>query len=96
MYSVRWGDPNRVDYRTRCPVAKGVRLDGDRLILSNVGTIHVVVHRPVEGTIKTVTLRRARTGKWYASFSCEVERAPVPPSPHVAGKYEVGVIPDHQ
>jgi putative transposase len=43
------------------------------------------LHRAIEGTPKTVTLRRTRTGKWYVSFSCEVEREPLPPSPHVVG-----------
>jgi putative transposase len=33
----------------------------------------VVLHRPVEGQIKTVTLRRTASGKWYACLSCEVE-----------------------
>src|SRR5262249_33719234 len=63
----------------------GVRLEGNRLILSKVGAIHVVLHRPIEGTLKTVTLRRARTGKWYVSFSCEVESECLPPSPHIVG-----------
>ncbi len=63
----------------------GVRLDGDRLILSKVGAVHVVLHQPIKGTPKTVTLRRARTGKWYASFSCEVEPERLPPHMEVVG-----------
>jgi putative transposase len=63
----------------------GVRLEGNRLILSKVGAVHVVLHRPVEGTPKTVTLTRSRTGKWYACFACEVEPTPAPPSGEVVG-----------
>jgi putative transposase len=33
----------------------------------------MVYHRPVHGKIKTLTIHRRNTGKWYASFSCEVE-----------------------
>lgn len=63
----------RYDSITYPQYGNGVRLEGDRLILSKVGAVHVVLHRPIEGTIKTVTLRRSRTGKWYVSFSAEVE-----------------------
>lgn len=58
----------------------GVRLDGDRLFLSKVGAVPVVLHRPLEGIPKTVTLTRSPTGKWYACFSCEVEAEPLPPT----------------
>src|SRR5258708_7545489 len=45
----------------------------------NVGQVKVIVHRPLEGTPKTATLRRSRTGKWYVSFSCEcVDPSPLP------------------
>jgi len=63
----------------------GVKLSGDRLTLSKIGSVRVKLHRPVEGTIKTVTVRRDRVGNWYACFSCEVDPEPLPPSPEVAG-----------
>ena len=64
----------------------GVRLEGERLILSKmVGAVHVVLHRPLEGTPKTVTLTRSRTGKWFACFSCETEAEPLPPTGNVVG-----------
>src|SRR5258708_16620356 len=45
----------------------------------NVGQVKVIVHRPLEGTPKTATMRRSSTGKWYVSFSCEcVEPSPLP------------------
>lgn len=43
------------------------------------GHVKVKLHRPVEGAIKTVTLKRA-CGKWYACFSVEYEAAPLPES----------------
>jgi putative transposase len=63
----------------------GVRLEGNRLLLSKVGAVHVVLHRPVEGTPKTVTLTRSRTGKWFACFSCEVASEPLEPTDAAIG-----------
>jgi putative transposase len=45
----------------------------DRVCLSKVGSLKMVYHRPIRGKIKTLTIRRSSTGKWYACFSCEVE-----------------------
>ncbi|MFL5705671.1 MAG: RNA-guided endonuclease InsQ/TnpB family protein, partial [Ktedonobacteraceae bacterium] len=49
-----------------------------KLAASGIGHIKIVLHRPLRGKIKTLTLRRSATGKWYASFSveCEPERLP--------------------
>ncbi|NVO67687.1 IS200/IS605 family element transposase accessory protein TnpB [Methanofollis tationis] len=56
----------------------GFKLDGDRLHLSKIGDVRIVLHRPVEGTIKTLTIRRSATGKWYACFSVEYDPTPAP------------------
>jgi putative transposase len=47
-----------------------------RVTLSKIGTLKMVYHRPIKGKIKTSTIHRASTGKWYVSFSveCEPER----------------------
>jgi putative transposase len=64
----------------------GVRLEGERLILSKmVGAVPVVLHRPLMGTPKTVTLTRSRTGKWFACFSCETKAEPLPPTSAIVG-----------
>ena len=76
----------RYDSITYPQYGNGVRLEGERLILSKVvGAVHVVLHRPLEGTPKTVTLIRSRTGKWFACFSCETEATPLPPTGTVVG-----------
>jgi len=54
----------------------GFALDGRVLHLSKIGDVRVVLHRPVEGMIKTLTIRRSLTGKWYACFSVEYDPAP--------------------
>src|SRR5690242_19110054 len=47
----------------------GARLDNGYLVLSKIGCIAVRWSRPVEGTIKTVTVSKEADG-WYVSFSC--------------------------
>ena len=55
----------------------GFSIDG-RLRLSKIGDVKIRLHRPIEGGIKTLTISRSPTGKWYACFSCEVEPEPLP------------------
>jgi putative transposase len=63
----------------------GFRLDGDRLYLSKIGDVRIVLHRPLEGEVKTLTVKQDALGNWYACFSVEIELDPLPPSPHVVG-----------
>lgn len=55
---------------------KGFRLD-ESLHLSKTGKIKIKKHRDIEGTIKNCTIRRTPTGKWYASFACDINRKPI-------------------
>lgn len=48
-----------------------------KLYLQHVGHVKVKMHRPVEGTIKTVSVKRS-CGKWYAIFSCDLGGPPAP------------------
>lgn len=63
----------------------GVMLTDDKLTLSKIGTMQVKMHRPIEGEIKTVTVERDNTGKWFACFSCEVPEKPLTPIGKVIG-----------
>jgi putative transposase len=45
----------RYDSITYPQYENGIRLEGDRLIISKIGAVHVVLHRPCSGTPKTVT-----------------------------------------
>ena len=52
----------------------GYRLVSDkRLRLSGIGTVPIVMHRPLGGRVKTCTIKRTKDGRWWAIFSCEVE-----------------------
>ncbi|HWZ17924.1 MAG TPA: transposase [Ktedonobacteraceae bacterium] len=50
-----------------------------RVCLSKIGSIKMMLHRKMEGTIKTCTIEY-QAGQWYVVFSCEVEHPePLPP-----------------
>jgi putative transposase len=83
----RFRGKHRYDSMTFPQAPSGCTLTGDKLRLAKVGVIRVVLHRPVEGILKTCTIRRSSTGKWYASFSCEV----VCPVPLPASDAQVGI-----
>jgi len=55
-----------------------------KLRLSKIGDIAIRLHRPIDGTIKTCTVRRVRH-KWYVCLSCEVGPELLPPSEEQVG-----------
>lgn len=65
----RFKGADRFDSVTFPSYGDGVKLS-KKLYVQNVGLIKIKLHRPVEGKIKTVTLKR-EAGKWYAVFSCD-------------------------
>jgi len=75
----------RYDSITYPQYGNGVRLAGSTLILSKIGSVKVILHRPVDGAIKTVTIRRSATGKWYASLSVETTIQPLAPDSCAVG-----------
>ncbi len=54
----------------------GFKVDDGRLSLSKIGDIKIQLHREIQGQIKTLTVKRMPSGKWYACFSCIVETQP--------------------
>ena len=58
--------------------------------LSKIGDINIRLHRPLEGKLKTCTVRRTSTGKWYACFSCEIKPEVLEPSSEDVG-IDVGI-----
>lgn len=48
----------------------GARFDDKRLLLWKIGRVRIVMHRPIEGEIKTCAIKRRADG-WYALFSVE-------------------------
>jgi len=81
----RFRGKGRYDSMCYPQYGNGVNLVGNMLHLSKVGPVEVVLHRSLEGTAKTVCIRRSSTGKWYAAFSCEWEPTRLPESPQQVG-----------
>jgi putative transposase len=73
----RFKGKGRYDSLTYKQLGFGIK-DG-KLHLAKIGDIKIKLHRPIEGTIKTCTIRRMPTGKWFACFSVEMEDIPLPP-----------------
>ncbi len=59
--------------------------DTEHVHLSGIGIVPLVLHRPLEGDVKTCCVRRTSTGKWYVSFSCEIETQVLPASAEQVG-----------
>ena len=49
------------------------RVDGSRSYLPKVGKVRAVCHRPIEGTMKNLTVTKTKSGKYFISIQCEVE-----------------------
>jgi putative transposase len=74
----RFKGEGRYDSMTFPQYGNGVRIDGNTLVLSKLGSIKIKFHRGLCGTPKTVCVRRSRTGKWFATFPCECAETPLP------------------
>jgi putative transposase len=75
----------RFDSYTFASYGDGVRLlDTGKLRVQGVGLVKVKLHRPVDGQIKTVTIKR-EAGRWYACLSVECAATPLPASAEAVG-----------
>lgn len=64
----------------------GWKRDGRRLTLSGIGTVKLFLSRPIEGRVKTVTIRRDLCGDWWVCFACDqVPAKLLPTTGHVVG-----------
>ena len=64
----------------------GFRLHPDGLYLSKIDRVKIILHRPIQGTIKTCTVKKTPTGKWFVYLSCETERPePLPETNKITG-----------
>ena len=70
----------------------GFKVDGNNLWLSKIGDIKIWLHRPIEGIIKRLTIRRTASKKWYVSFLVyDVPKDILPKSDRAIG-IDVGII----
>ena len=53
-----------------------IHIEKKRVSLSSIGRINFVNHREIEGTMKTLTLKKTKRGEWYITVSVEQEDKP--------------------
>lgn len=58
----------------------GFVIESGKLKLSRIGKVKIKLHRQIAGRIKTCTITKSATGKWFACFSVEIEAQPLPKS----------------
>ncbi len=83
----RFQSKNRYDSFTYPQL--GFSIAQGRLCLSKIGNLKIKLHRPIEGTIKTCTLKR-EVDEWYVVFACEIAEV-VPVEPQVTVGIDVGL-----
>ena len=70
----RWKRKGRDFLGLTEPHAKVWRLDGSHLRFPKLGELRTKVHRPLEGSAKSCTLKR-EGDQWFVSVLCEIETA---------------------
>lgn len=63
----------------------GCRIKDGKLNLFKVGKVKIKLHREMIGKVKTCTIKRSATNKWYAVFSIEVEPVRLPENNSAVG-----------
>lgn len=76
---------SRYRYDSFTYAQSGFALKSGKLRLSKIGDVRIKLHRPIEGKVKTLTVSRSATGKWYACFSVEVVDQPIPVNDRAVG-----------
>ena len=49
----------------------GWKLNNNYLEIKNIGRFKIFLSRPIEGDIKTITIRKSLTNQWFVNFSCD-------------------------
>jgi putative transposase len=69
----------------------GWKIEGKYLTITKIGKFKLRLSRSIQGDIKTVTICRESTGKWYACFSCDsVPEKKLPAADNMVG-IDVGI-----
>jgi len=69
----------------------GYNLDGHILYLSKIGKVNLRIGKKqnmINGDVKTLTIKKMPSGKWFAIFSCEIDTKP---KKHKFPKAKVGI-----
>jgi putative transposase len=82
----RFRGPDRYDSMTYKQSGFDLNPKDSTVYLSKIGRVPVILHRPCLGQIRTCTIQRTRTDKWFVSFSVETAKPdPLPKTSLIAG-----------
>lgn len=56
-----------------CRFPQGFKVEGKKIFVPKIGWIKIVLHRPIEGVMKNLTVSRTKSGKYFASIQVEQE-----------------------
>ncbi len=65
----------------------GFSITGKKLKVTPFGEINMVIHRLIEGKVKTLSLKKESSGKWFAVFTAEQDGKTFTPN----GKEQIGI-----
>jgi putative transposase len=54
-------------------IPQRVKIEGQHVSIPKVGRVELVLHRPVEGEVKSATIKQEPSGKWNITFVCHFE-----------------------
>lgn len=85
FFNKRADFPNfkKKDGKQSCRFPQDFRVDGKAIRLPKIGLVKIVLHRPIEGVMKNVTVSRTKSGRYFASIQVERET----PEPTYQGRY---------
>jgi putative transposase len=66
-------------------------VDSKSIKVPKIGLIKAIIHRPLEGISKGATIKQDRTGSWYVSLICHIERPNIVPSAEHPVGIDVGL-----
>lgn len=56
-------------------IPQHVTVVGGRVSIPKIGLVNARIHRPLEGVVKSATVKQDATGAWYVTFVCHIEQA---------------------
>ena len=69
----------------------GWKIIGRYLYITGIGRFKLFLSRPIDGDIKTITIRRTSSGNWFVCFSCDNVQAKELPSSDIEVGLDVGI-----
>lgn len=76
----RFPKPKKKHDRQSIRFPQGFHIKGEQLYLPKLGGLALILHRPLQGTPKSVTVSKTKSGHYFVSILCEVEASPSLPS----------------